>query len=250
MLNDFFNLIFKPVLGLNPLLFVIIISLLLTALVTLIYKLFTNQKLLKEIKNEMNLMKEELKKLRDSPEKAMQLNQKLWSKNLEYMKHSMKPTLITFIPVILLFSWLNSFMAFEPIRPDQEFIATLNFKEDYQGNVTVLLPDKVKAIDQDQEVKQIENGKVSWNLIGKEGKHILAFKYNDQEFQKDILITNEQKYENPIKTIKGSSLEQIEVNNKKLTILNLFGFRLGWLGAYIILSIIFSLVIRKIFNIS
>jgi uncharacterized membrane protein (DUF106 family) len=55
----------------------------------------------------MKLHQQEVKAHKDNPEKMTEANKKLMSKNLELMKHSMRPTLFTFIPIILVFSWLR-----------------------------------------------------------------------------------------------------------------------------------------------
>ena len=45
--------------------------------------------------------------LKDNPEKMTQVNKQLMEKNLTYMKHSMKPMLFTFIPIIVIFGWMR-----------------------------------------------------------------------------------------------------------------------------------------------
>jgi uncharacterized membrane protein (DUF106 family) len=57
-------------------------------------------------------------------------------------------------------------------------------------------------------------------------------------------------YAEPQKIIKNSKLKQINVNNEKLKILNLGFMKLGWLGTYIISSLIFSMSLRKVLKIA
>ncbi|MBI4447344.1 DUF106 domain-containing protein [Candidatus Woesearchaeota archaeon] len=87
----------------------IIISFILTLIVTLAYKFFTDQKLMKELKEEMKALQKEVKELKDHPEKMMEAQKKAMEKNMKYLMHSMKPTLITFIPIILIFGWLRQY---------------------------------------------------------------------------------------------------------------------------------------------
>ena len=56
-------------------------------------------------------------------------------------------------------------------------------------------------------------------------------------------------YKEPIKRIKGEVIKSIEIGNAPKKLLNLFGWEIGWLGTYIIFSIMFSLVIRKIIKV-
>jgi uncharacterized membrane protein (DUF106 family) len=107
VLENMFDWIFNPFLVFGDAVGVIIISVLLTFLITLFYKFFTNQELMKALKKELKSLQKEMKTLKEDPEKFMKAQKKAMQKNLEYMKHSMKPTLITFIPLILIFGWLR-----------------------------------------------------------------------------------------------------------------------------------------------
>ena len=87
----------------------LLISFVLTAAITVLYKLMTDQKLMKEIKDEMKRMQKEMKELKSEPEKVMALQKQVMQKNLKYMMQSLKPTLITFIPIIFIFGWLRDY---------------------------------------------------------------------------------------------------------------------------------------------
>jgi len=41
--------------------------------------------------------------------------------NSKYMMQSMKSTFITFLPIILIFGWMNANIAYEPLFPNEEF---------------------------------------------------------------------------------------------------------------------------------
>jgi len=49
--------------------------------------------------------------------------------------------------------------------------------------------------------------------------------------------------------IKNSRLELIRIDNNPKKLLNIFGWKVGWLWAYIIFSIIFSMLLRKIIKV-
>ncbi len=109
LLNDFFNLIFYPVVQyLPPRWSLIAVSFIVTLLTTLAYKYLTNQNVIKALKEEVKQIQQELKLNRENKEKFAELNKRMMLKNLELTKHSMKPTLITFLPLILLLSWMSA----------------------------------------------------------------------------------------------------------------------------------------------
>ena len=43
---------------------------------------------------------------------------------MKYMSHSFKPTLITIIPIFIIFGWMSHVFAFDSIHPNQEFTLT------------------------------------------------------------------------------------------------------------------------------
>ncbi len=109
VLDKFFDVLFYPFLHfLSPRWSLIGISLIITVLITLAYKFLTNQQRMKELKAEVKDLQAKMKESKEDKDKLMQLNQQAMGKNLEVMKHSLRPTLITFIPIIIIFSWLRN----------------------------------------------------------------------------------------------------------------------------------------------
>ena len=107
--DSFFNAIFSPIVNLvGPATTVIFVSFLLTALVTWVYKLVTNQTLMKQMKEELKMYQDQMKEHKANPEKMMELQKKAMERNLQYMKHSFKPTFFTLIPLLIIFGWLRT----------------------------------------------------------------------------------------------------------------------------------------------
>ena len=108
MLDSFFNSIFGSLISWNCEYALILISFIITLIITLIYKYTTNQKMLKETKEELKEMQKELKGLKDNPPKMMEKQKQLMEKNMKMMIHGFKPMLFTFLPIIVMFSWLKN----------------------------------------------------------------------------------------------------------------------------------------------
>jgi len=109
MFEGILNPIFGPVMNLPDPYGLLIICFLMSALITLIYKYTTDQKKMRALKDELKEIQQKIKDMKDEPKKAMKLQKEMMSKNMEYMKHSMKPTLYTFIPIIFIFGWLRNY---------------------------------------------------------------------------------------------------------------------------------------------
>jgi len=128
-LDPVLNFVLGPLLLLMPFWALLIISFVISLLIVLIYKWITDQNLMRQLKEEQKELQKQMKELKAHPEEAMKVQKQLMQTNMKYMGQSMKPTLITFIPIILIFGWLQGHLAYEPIMPGQEFSAIVNFEE-------------------------------------------------------------------------------------------------------------------------
>lgn len=249
----FLDPILNPLLAMNPFLAIFIVSLLLSVLITVIYKFMTDQELMKTLKADMKAMQKEMKALKEHPEKLMAAQKKVMDKNMKYMMHSMKPTLVTFIPIILIFGWLNANFAYEPITAGEEFSVDLTFKNNVYGSVEAIAPKISNSIIllETDPVKQIDNKMISYKFKGlSEGEWDLTFVVNNEtEYKKNVLIDNDKYSEPSLRKFEGKDLKEIKVGNEKKILLDLFGWKWGWLITYIVLSIAFSMALRKILRI-
>jgi uncharacterized membrane protein (DUF106 family) len=246
----FLDPIFAPLLRMPPFWAIFIISLVLSLVITIIYKLMTNQSEMKSLKEDIKKHQKEMKANKDNPQKVMEVQKKAMEKNMKYMMQSMKPTLVTFIPVILLLGWLNAHIAYYPINPAMNFTTTANFDSNFISNMTLTAPQGLNILS--PATQKIADGKIVWTLNGAAGKYSLSYKFGTEEYTKKVLITSELgSYETPSEKIKGSKLKELRIDNmpvKPLGNLSIFGWRPGWLGTYIILSLIFSMSLRKLFK--
>lgn len=108
-LNKIIGLLFGWTLGFGNLGGLVIVSFILNLTTTLVYKYFTDQEALKNIREENKKLQDEMKNHKDNPGKLADLQKEALKKGfLEPMKHQMKPLLITFFPFVLIFGWLRT----------------------------------------------------------------------------------------------------------------------------------------------
>ena len=245
--ENFLNPILGPLLNLPTLWAVIILSFFISLIITVVYKYTTNQDLMKQLKVEMKEFQKEIKELKKEPEKAMQVQKKSMQTNMKYMMKSMKRTLYSILPIIIIFSWMSANFAYDPILPGQDFTTTVVFGEKVSGTIELSVPDGI--IINGEIRKDVNDGDVKWVLSGNEGEYLLEYHFDGKKYSKEVLITKENKYKEPVKRLKGGIVKSIEIEHEEKKLLNLFGWKLGWLGVYIIFSIIFSILIRKVIKV-
>lgn len=251
---SFLDAIFNPLLKLPIFWGIFVLSFLIALLIIIIYKFTTNQNLMKQLKEEMKEFQKQMKELKQHPEEMMKIQKKSMKTNMKYMSHSMRSTLITFIPIILIFGWMNAHFAYEPILPGQEFTTTAVFKEGEGKEIELIVPEGISI--EGYAVKEVEDSSVMWILKGSEGEYLLEYKFDRETHTREVLITDEWAYKDPIKKIKNSQLKSLEIGNKEMKPMHntflqqipWFG-NFGWLGTYIVFSIIFSIGLRKLFKV-
>lgn len=102
----------------------LIIVAFLSLLITVIQKYATDQKTLREMKEEQKKLNEEAKKFRDNPEKMIEIQKESMKFMVPMMKLSMRALVFTGIPFILFFRWFNDFFA---AMGDPRFLGFLNW---------------------------------------------------------------------------------------------------------------------------
>ncbi|PIN88084.1 hypothetical protein COV12_00420 [Candidatus Woesearchaeota archaeon CG10_big_fil_rev_8_21_14_0_10_32_24] len=248
-LDPVFSPIFQPLLNKSPFFAVVILALLITLIITIVYKYFTNQNEMKRLKDEQKDYQKRIKSLRDQPKEAMKLQKEAMSKNMDYMKHSMKATLITFLPIILIFGWMNAHLGAEPIFPGETYSVTAQFEKGVGGKAMLIPPAGTEIIG---SAEQDINSGITWQLKSVKGEHDLKIKTNDIEQTKKVIITTDFTYAPAVETYDHSDIKSITINYKPLKPLGkytLLGWKPGWLGLYIIFSIVFSIGLRKLLKV-
>jgi len=95
----------------NPKAGVVLVSAFVTLAMTLVTKYFTNQDRMRELKNLQKACQIKLKDNKGKPDETAKIQKEMFECSMEMTKHSMKPLLFTFIPLILLVGWLKGVYA-------------------------------------------------------------------------------------------------------------------------------------------
>ncbi len=251
-LDTIFNPVFLPLLEMNVFVGIIILSALITLLVTLGYKYFSNQDEMKRLKERQKESQAQMKALRDKPEEMMKVQKEAMSVNFEYMKHSFKPMLITMLPVLIIFSWMAGHLSYEPIYPGDSYSVTAVFKEGLVGKAMISVGEGTEVLSAKEQ--EIKDGKVTWLLrSGKEGEYTIKVTQGTVEQSRNVFVSKELNVADALMVFSHSDIEQINVNYAKLRPLGdkavLFGWYPGWLAWYLIFSIVFSIGLRKVMKV-
>lgn len=245
---------------------ILIISFVLTLVTTLVYKFTTDQKKMKKLKEEMKEYQKKIKALsKESPEKMMAVQKEALQRNTEYMKHSFRSTLYTIVPLLLIFSWLSSHLAYEPIMPGQPFKVSAYFAEGHSQFASIrgegmteleIIGNSTQPINESVIggflIFKTREDKVTWTLKGEEGEYKLLIDYNGEEYDHRLIISSQRIYAPPEKNVPDSKLKKIVIENQKIYPIGtipILGWAPSWLWTYILLSLGFSIGIRKLLKV-
>lgn len=249
-LDPLFNPILQPLLNWSPFWAVVLISLIISVLITLAYKVFTNQEEMKRLKEKQKEFQQRMKELRNNPEQMMAAQKENMQISMQYMKQSLRVTLITMLPILLIFTWMNAHLSSEPIFPNERYEIIAVFAEGVTGEAE-LIPDAGTQLFNEAQ-QEIQDGTTSWTLSSVAGEHNLTVKHGNDQQTKEVLITTELQYAEAVQQYQHSDITQIQINYDKLTPLgtfSIFGWEPGWLGLYIIFSLLFSIGLRKVMKV-
>jgi len=234
---------------------ILILSFLSTLLTTVIYKYTTDQKRLKEIKTKLKELREKQKKHKTDAKKLMSFQKEMMALNMEMMKQSFKSMLYTFIPLIILFTWMSANIAYYPINPGQEFTITAQISNSYTydlKDINLTLIPEGQVTRNDMHVPSRETRReVQWKATApNEGTYTAIIESPTFRETKELLITNTKKYTTPIKNIKESQILKITIGNEPVRPLAPIGLKLNWLWTYILLSLLLSIGLRKLLKVA
>jgi len=220
----------EQILTIDPLILIIAVSFIVTLITVLAYKFFTNQAKMKELKDGIKDHQKEMKLHKGNSKKMMEIQS--------------KAMIFTFLPIIIIFGWLNSHLAYSPILPGQEFTVTVIPSTEFNFSV---IPE-LQVLN-----RGIVNNTVVIKMKGGEGEYTMYFDSASGSQTANVIVTENQKYANPKVIFKKGEIKSVLISNGKMKPFgkdfNIFGYYPGWFGLYFVATLIFSSLLRKVMKI-
>jgi uncharacterized membrane protein (DUF106 family) len=251
-------------LAVHPAIAILIISLFVSIISSLGIKFFSDQKLMKSLRTEMNDMQKEMKLVKNNPKKMTKVNERLMEANSKYMMQSFRPMFFTIIPLFFVFGWMSTHMGYYPILPGEKFTVTAQFEKGTQGDIEINAPKGITV--EGTPSQQILNDQAAWRMSGDKGEYNLTFNIKNDTYQMMVFITENRTYAPVSKSFQKkvvffsmpekNGLKTLKLSNKEITLFtDVFILRdipiingLNWFWGYILFSMVFSLGFKKLLN--
>ena len=249
-LDPILNPLLLPLALANPLLALLILSFVLSLVITVVYKYTTDQTLMKSLKDDLKGFQDKMKDAGEDTAELMRLQKQAMEKNFEFMKHSMKSTLFTIIPLILIFGWMGATFDTAPIMQDDTYTITAHFADNVSGVASLIPNEHTEFARSSTQDVEITDSSASWSLRSTQSG-VLTVQYETLEVPVEVVVQDSFMPTEKDVVGKGdvtyASISYPDLD--PLGNLNLFGWTPGWLAIYIISSIVFNLGLRKLMNI-
>jgi uncharacterized membrane protein (DUF106 family) len=106
-------MVIEEIIMTNPKLWIVVIAGLVSLFISLVNYFVMDKEKVKKSKDRQKELQKEMKEHKHNPEKVMELQKEMFSGIGENFKHSMKPMLITMLPILVVFYWIKG--AFEGV---------------------------------------------------------------------------------------------------------------------------------------
>ncbi len=222
MNNEIFSMIFAPLLSLRFSVFILSISFIIAIINTLFYRLFVDVDELKKIREKMKELQEKSKKIEKTSKEAEKITVEMLELTHKQMKMSFKPMIASLFLVGLFLPWIAHISVEKIDLSSGSRSITLKYFTTHPISLTL---------------KPIENGKFL----------VLTKKTSKVVENGEIFCLGENFYK--LKQINENTLELSNVVRLPFS-LPFVGNSLGWLGWYILSSLIFIYLLRKVFGIA
>lgn len=231
-------------LSLKPSYSILIISVFTVLLSTVAYKYLSNQNLIKQIKSRIKSLNAEIKQYKSDMQKSLELQNQILKHNMEMMPLTMKPSMWTLVPMLLVFLWVSAVFSQQPIIAGSMFsVSVIDMNKANDVNYYYYTINNSFSRFEYQGINTTEKGfDMVFKAPSQEGKY--DYSMNGKNYS--LIVSSK-----PLYFDRKISAKDFTANivTEKLIVLNLFGWKLGYIGTYILYSIFVSMIVRKILDV-
>jgi uncharacterized membrane protein (DUF106 family) len=263
-----FDVMLAPFAGLNPWVGLLVVSVVTGVVMLLIFGKTSNQKKITETKDKLKAYIMEMWIFRNDTLVMFSAIGNVIRSNLQYLRHSLRPLLFIFVPVLVIMVQLGIRYGNQPFEP---------------GDTTILsveLSDGVRPTDADVELTSSmglrvlspplridAEHQVDWKLQAlMPGTHEIALRVGDEVLTKSVAVGPERRvetladirptagtwsaflYPSEAPIPRGSVVKAIRVGYPARE-LGLFGLNVHWLLAFFVVSVVAGFALKGVFGI-
>ncbi len=263
------GLLLYPFHGFHPFLALVGVCVLITCVGMVAYKKLTDQEALKHIQDQIKIRLMEMRLRQHTIGELIRLQNEGLAWNFRYLKTAFLPSLVIFVPMVLLLPSLDARFAYAPARvgtivPVEVVLSDMKKGMEHEFKLESL-PKGLELIEKDGRVGT--QNVIGWYLRALEnGVYTLKFRYGEKTFEKQVVVSDKiQPLQWEIKppglpdtlySLESSTLEEgamvqaITVGYKKVySPFGIFGWYPDWIYSFLIIFLILFFVLRPVMKV-
>jgi len=267
VVGKIFDVVFLPFRRLDPWFGMIVVSFLTGLLMLFIFGRTSNQDGIRRTKAKIKAHLLELRLYKESLGQSLRSQGSIFAANFKYIGYALKPMLVMMIPVLLILVQLNLWFGSLSLSAGQAAIVKVKLKEGTSPLRTDIRLEAPEGVDVETPALRLEESReIDWRLRAeKNGLHVLAFHWGAETFTKSLGVGQYRLSRVPaVKPGPGFFAVMANPGEKPLAAnlpvesvevayfpqrLSVFGLHLHWLGAFLVLSIVFGFAFKGVFKV-
>ncbi len=267
LLGKAFAILVLPFRSLHPWWAMLLVSLLTGLLMLIIFKYTSNQAGIRRTKDRIKAHILEMRLYQNSLAASFSAQGGILKANLRYMSHSIKPLAVMIVPVLLILIQLNFWFGYASLETNQPTVLKVKLKD----NINPMeLDAKLMPISglniETQALRIEEENEIDWRIsFDERGTYSLEIELGPERVVKSVAVAQpalnrlsprrvERRFwdqlfyptEPPLDA--ASAVKRIEVSYASAG-LPLLGWRMHWLIAFFILSVLFGFALKGLFGV-
>ena len=260
--------LFGPFKRIDPFWALLAVSLVTTLIFLEVFRRTTDSTKLQEAKNNMQARLLEVRLFKDSPSIVFAALAGMLACNLRYLKHSLKPTLLMLLPLVVLMIHLDAWFGHAPLRPGQAALVTVKILESNRRAFNDISLEAAAGLAIETPSLRVPQEKeISWVVRASQtGQYLLNVRGTGSAVQKTIVVAgsgwervaprvvtagfwNQWAHPGEASLPKGGMVEWVEVNYPGRS-LGLFGWKAHWLVIFFLLTCVLGFVGSKLLRVT
>jgi uncharacterized membrane protein (DUF106 family) len=266
-LSRFFELLLSPFQLLNPFWSLFVFSLITGILMLVIFRYTSNQKEIREAKEQIKAHLLEIRLFKDDLRILFSAQKSILLYNLKYMKHALRPMFFMIVPVAIILIQLDGWFGYRPLKQGESAIISVKLSDNSMDALSNISIESSKGLIVETPPLRIHSeNEVDWRILVNElGEHKLIFNVLGHTFQKGVIVSNGRLVRvsprvvasnlwdtllNPGEEsiVKNSLVKQIEIDYPSRSI-GIFGWKIHWLVVFFVLSIVFGFAFKGLLGV-
>jgi uncharacterized membrane protein (DUF106 family) len=268
ILRNLVDLGLMPFRSLPPLVSLAVVSLPFAILALWVYKRFSDQDAIAQVKSRMAASFFEIRLFNDDLRSILAAQGSLLRQNLRYMGLNLKPLMVMLVPMFLLFAQLQFHYGYEGLEIGRPAVFSLRLSPEAAAagrpEITLEAPQGIR-IDS-PPVWAPARQEMAWRVVGESpGSYELAVGLGGQRTTKNVVVSQELLRRSPNR-LRPGLVNQLfypaedplarELPFEEMTIdyadaeVWFFGWRTHWSIVLLVLSVVFAFALRKRFGVT